>query len=190
MLLHGFEQRRHFIEPVDTGFSVCCCAFWVQLDAEDDSRTRCPLDFRRRGFGGEVEGHQWLEGRAFRQGSQDSIAIGDGLIGGLNWRIQIGHHNGASELTRGLTRDTAQHGAVPQVNMPIIGLINFDHAFAIAPDCSARSRQRIAIGVMEDAVLSSHPHLRVFFVFKVICIKDLHGELVAHGLEFLIEKWI
>ena len=78
------------------------------------------LDFRRFNCVGKVAGHEWFEGQARLNRGQDSVAI---IPCGRNrydrW-AEIGHDNGPRKLSGRMIDNRGEHGAITQVNMPVV----------------------------------------------------------------------
>ena len=70
---------------------------------------------------GQVEGHQRGEIRAFGQGRHDPVAVGGGLGAGHHWGHEVRHDNGAGEVAGAMRQYGAQHVAVAQVQVPVVG---------------------------------------------------------------------
>ncbi|WP_370540573.1 hypothetical protein [Azospirillum sp. INR13] len=76
-----------------------------------------------RGVGavGQVGGHQRGEVHAVRQRRQDALAVGHRIRSRRHRRLQVRHHDGAAELAGGEGQHRLQHGAVAQMDMPVVG---------------------------------------------------------------------
>ncbi len=59
--------------------------------------------------------------RALGQGGQDAVAVGGGIVAGDDGRHQVGHDDRAGEMARGFGQDGAQHRAVAQMQVPVVG---------------------------------------------------------------------
>ena len=77
----------------------------IQLDRMYHAALSGAPDLLGRGVVGEIQGHQRLECRPCRQGSQNALAVGLRLCGGGDRRPEIGHHDGTGELPRGVLHD-------------------------------------------------------------------------------------
>ena len=64
-------------------------------------------DFGGRGIVGQVQRHQRLERQPGRHGVQDTVPVGQGLIGGGHRRAQVRHDDGAGELAGAVRDDRA-----------------------------------------------------------------------------------
>ena len=68
---------------------------------------------------GEIAGHQRLESGTGGLADARGIVAHGRHAGGR--RNEIGHHDGACELARGVRGDGFQHGAVAQMHVPVVG---------------------------------------------------------------------
>ena len=92
----------------------------VQLEGMHKRALRRPFDLLHRGFVGQIEHHQRLEIHARRNRRQDALAVGLGQRHGGHRRRQVGHHDGAAEHPRGGGHGFLQHGAVAEVQVPVV----------------------------------------------------------------------
>ena len=92
----------------------------IEFAGRESFGFKATLDLSRVGFVGEVAGHQWLETGLEIEGGQDSVAIGDGLGNGRDWRGKVGHHDGPAKLARCVPDDRSHHVAIAKVDMPVV----------------------------------------------------------------------
>ncbi|GAB5434820.1 MAG: hypothetical protein EpisKO_41900 [Epibacterium sp.] len=70
---------------------------------------------------GEIERHQGLKRHALGECGKNAVAIGAGLGAGDNRGHEIGHDDGAAKMAGCLRQHRAQHVAVAQMQMPVVG---------------------------------------------------------------------
>ena len=73
------------------------------------------------GIFGEVERHQRLKGHPLGQGGQDPVAICCRICTFHHRGHQVGHDDRTGKITGSFGQDGLQHGAVAQVQVPVIG---------------------------------------------------------------------
>jgi hypothetical protein len=123
----------------------------IELGCDPGAVAKARLDDIRIGGVGQIERHQRREIAAFRQGGQDTRAIVGRSGRRRHRRHQIGHDDGAGELPGGVADDRRQHGAVAQMDVPIVraakgkgmrrhGVSNFPDA-APSPSLPGSDRQ-------------------------------------------------
>ena len=83
-----------------------------------------PVDFGGRQLVSEIKRHQRLKSAAGRRRGQNPAAILARRRHRRNRRLQIGHDDGAAETARGMGNRSRKRGAVPQVQMPVVGAGN------------------------------------------------------------------
>ena len=118
---HSVEYRGDIVEVGHAAGGVGGSARRVEFDRVDQSiRMRagyivwvCVL--------GQVEGHQRGEIRAFGQGRHDAVAVGGGLGAGDHRGHEIWHDDGAGKVAGAMGQHGAQHVAVAQVQVPVVG---------------------------------------------------------------------
>jgi len=121
-LFHPFQHRHDFAIVRDTGSRIGRRIGRIELHPGEHALVETVLDVIRVGIVGEVAGHQRLELGARRQRSQDALAISDGILGsGDRWN-QIRHQDGTTEIPRRERRHRLEHGAVAQMQVPVVRL--------------------------------------------------------------------
>ena len=104
-----------------TGSRIGGGAGRVILERLDEAGVGHPAHLVGRRVVGEIERHQRLELCALWHGGQDALAIGGGLSHGAHWRLQVGHDDGAAELTHRGRQDGCGGGAIAHVQVPVVG---------------------------------------------------------------------
>ena len=127
--LHRLQCRA---QPGDVGHAVGGVGGGVgriELGRHPNALGEAARDFLGIGIVREIAGHQRREAMAVGQRGKDAIAIGAGGVDARHRRHQVRHHDRAGELARGIGRDRAQHLAVAQVHMPVVGAADRDAAW-------------------------------------------------------------
>ena len=93
----------------------------IKFDRLDAAGRQRPMNLFRRRVVRQIKGHQGLKAGARRQGRQNALPIGQGLIHRGHRGLQVGHDDGPAELAGGMGQHGGQGGAVPQVQVPIVG---------------------------------------------------------------------
>lgn len=97
---HGFDRRQDLVDTGHAGVGVGGRARRVQLGGVHKTAGLGLADFGRLGTVGEVEHHQRFEAAAGRARSEDTLAIGIGLLGITHRRYQVRHDNRAAKRAR------------------------------------------------------------------------------------------
>ena len=118
---HGRERLIAVADIGDPEGGVGGGAGGVELHAMDDPAFPGAADFRRRGPIGQIKRHQRLEITALGQRSDDPTTVGARSLGGGHRRLEIGHDDGAGELTRAVGQGRGELVAVANVQVPVIG---------------------------------------------------------------------
>jgi hypothetical protein len=95
---------------------------WVELAGHPGLLAEAPFDFGWIDGIGEIRRQQWFEATAVGQGFADAAAIGLSGRSSSDRRAQIWHHDRPGELAGRSQGDGLEHGAIPQMHMPVIGL--------------------------------------------------------------------
>ena len=117
--LHGFQCFVGFAQVSHTGIAVGGSPGGVQLDGHHTCICGA-LDFVGRQVVGEIKRHQRLKHHAGRHSSPDALRIGQGLHGRGDWRLQVGHDDGAAELGGGVRHHRDQRIAIAYVQVPVV----------------------------------------------------------------------
>jgi len=120
-VLHAGERGVDAAQVGDAQVRMGGRARRIELDAVHDAGALRTIDLLRRRGVGQVQRHQRRETGAGGQRREDPIPVGGGLRGGRDGRPEIGHDDGAAELPRGEPHDRSKGGAVPQMQMPVVG---------------------------------------------------------------------
>jgi len=121
-LFHPFQHRHDPAIVCDAGSRIRRRVGGIELDPGEHALVEAALNLVRIGIIGEVAGHQRLELRAPRQRCQDAPAVGNGILRGGDRRDQIRHQDGATEIPRREWRHRLEHGAVAQMQVPVVRL--------------------------------------------------------------------
>ena len=119
--LHGLERGARMAQIGDACAAVGGGPCGVELDGNHTGFVR-PDDFICRGLVCKVQGHQRLKVTADGQCCEYAFAVSQGLCGGGDRRLEVGHDDGAGKL-RGSVRDNSgECVAVAQMNVPVVGV--------------------------------------------------------------------
>ena len=103
----------------------------VELGGGEHAEREAGLQVAGIGGIGEVERHQRGECAAPGQRRHDPVAIGGNRSSGRHRGRQVGHDNRPGKLARGIGQDIGEHGAIAQVDVPVVGLAD-DEALRLA----------------------------------------------------------
>ena len=99
-----------------------------------------------------------------RQRFQDALAVSHGLRGGGDGRAQVGHDDGAGELSGGVGQHRSHQRVVAQVQMPIVGAGEGELLHGKIPanlngrNCNAIPLVVLVLGVSERIAREDAPH--------------------------------
>ncbi len=130
-LFHAFEHAVHLLEVGHAGGGIGGGVGGIELDAGEHALAKAALDVVGVGVVAQIAGHQRREGRAGRARRQRTLAIGDGVLRGHDRRDEIRHQDGAAEMARGERHHRREHGAVAQMQVPVVGLAYGEAHFAV-----------------------------------------------------------
>ncbi len=119
--LHPLQHRADLGQVVHAAMRVGGGPGRIQLHRRQHALLLAAGEVVGVGAFGQVGGHQRGEARAVGQNGQDAVAIGPGIGGGDHRRRQVRHDDGAGEMRRGVRQHRAQHGAVAQMQVPVVG---------------------------------------------------------------------
>jgi hypothetical protein len=131
--LHPLEHRREVREVGDAMRGVGRRVRGIELGRGEHPLGLTAREFAGIGGVGEIGGHQRREIRVRRQRGEDPLAVATRLLDRDDRRREVGHHDRARELACGVRRDAAQHRAVAQVHVPVVGAANGEARHRRAP---------------------------------------------------------
>ena len=121
---HGLQRGVGLADVGDAGIRVGGGSGRVELDGVDHTALACIEDFRCFGIVGEIQRHQRLESGVGGQSGENSLPVGQGRFGVGHRRLQVWHDDGPPELTRCVGYHGLQRFAVPNMQVPVIWLVN------------------------------------------------------------------
>ena len=128
----------------------------IQLRRGQHAVLEAPAQVVGGGAVAQVDRHQRHEVGARRQGRHDPLAVSPRERGGRHGGLEVRHDDGAAELRGAVGQHRLQHGAVAQMQVPVVGAAQGDtvghgkahfnraKAASIAPTPSMKSSMSIA----------------------------------------------
>ena len=120
-LFHRLQAFRDAVHRGDAVRGIGGGVRGIEFGRDPDALFLAARQLGRIGAVGEVAGHQRLEFEIRRDRSADAVAVGGGLGHLGHGRDQVGHDDGAGELAGGVDGAGGQHGAVAQMDVPVVG---------------------------------------------------------------------
>mmetsp|Transcript_36256 Transcript_36256/g.76180 ORF Transcript_36256/g.76180 Transcript_36256/m.76180 type:complete len:315 (-) Transcript_36256:18-962(-) len=121
---HGPQCRIRLFHVGDASVGIGRGARGVVLARLDETRGVCLADLLRRGIVRQVERHEGLEGSVGQLGwkaGEECISVFDGLFGGRDGWLEIGHGDGSTELLGCVFEDVGHDWALAEVVVEVIG---------------------------------------------------------------------
>ncbi len=119
--LHLFQRGVGLAQVGDARIGVGGRSRRIQFHCVDVTAGPGFADFFGAGVVGQVQRHQRFELRAGGQRSEDARAVRLRLFGGGDRRPEVGHHDRARELPRGVRQHRLHQRAVAQMQVPVVG---------------------------------------------------------------------
>ena len=118
---HPLQHRADGLDVPDAVMGVGRGARRIEFCRDPRACGMAFLDLVGGGVVGEIAGHHRLEIAACGPGGENARAVGFGGLDRRHRRHQVGHDDAARELPGGERQHGAQHRAVAQVDMPVVG---------------------------------------------------------------------